>query len=129
MRQRDAFDGVRDDAVDIRCECDKRLAWMWENEGNRGPGVDGVELVEFEYAFESRPADPGPWRARHGIRNIGKEDWRRVVCPRCRRDWRGSTDDLVALIRSARVRRSNRVTLRKPTAADYAAPLRTSRRW
>ena len=35
---------TRDDAVDIRCECGKRLAWMWVSEGD----VNGVELVNWD---------------------------------------------------------------------------------
>ena len=130
MRQRSAFDNVRDDAVDIRCECGKRLAWMWliDDLSARGAETmhqkpDGAELVKWERAY----ATPPDSRNRHGILNLGREDWRRVVCPKCRRDWRGSTVDLVAIIRSAQLRRSDRATLRKSSAADWAEP--RSARW
>jgi len=84
------------DAINLRCSCGKRLAFLAIDEYDTVAN-GGIWLVEMEKG-----------------QAILADDWRRVICPRCRRDWRGRDSQLLALLRDARLKNVTSVTLPSP---------------
>jgi len=111
--------------VTIRCDCGKRLRDVdviprgrrYEEE----EGVDGYDLVHWEHGA-IWPGSSGPGRAHHGIKNIALDDWWRVVCPQCGRDWRGREQLLVVLVKNAKALGSSSATLQQTWPRDLAEP-------
>jgi len=120
MREREAF--VNQNCVDLLCPCGKRLGMLYltsttqgRNRGAEsvGEGIDGV--LGGQDLSDWSGAEGGG-----GRRSIAHEDWHRIVCRRCKRDHRTREADLVVLVRSARVRKADRVMLR-PVSDDEKA--------
>lgn len=89
--------------VAVRCPCGQRLGQQWLSDGetwNGGPGIDGVWFVAHELGTYAQQPGEGP--ALHGLKSIADEDWLRVVCPACGRDWQGREGKVAALISEAR---------------------------
>jgi hypothetical protein len=84
--------------VTLVCQCGQRLAVL-------GVRSDLPHLSDCEVAAGVYFA-----RARRGDRDIAK-DWLRVICRRCRRDWRGREGPVAALVRSALARGARSATL------------------
>lgn len=98
-------------AVTVQCPCGKRLAILDITTGASGEQVDG-------HFF-------GP---RQSGQPVIADDWRRIICPGCGKDWRGWESRLVEIVRDAKRRGATSATLgaRRPPAPsrDWSLPRR-----
>lgn len=80
-------------AATIRCRCGKRLAVLWPHRRDASPpgwtGVDG-----HVYAFHL--AQFGQTHPGGVIKDISREDWMSLRCPRCGLDWQGPQSVMAA---------------------------------
>ena len=117
VRDRETFRNAN--GVDVLCpKCERQRwahAWIPATPLNDRLPVDMATFVDWQDAM---------WN--ETISNDEREDWKRVVCPRCGLDWRGSLHDVAFTVRTARSLGLNRAVLRKAPPTRTSAP---SRRW